>query len=337
MALHAAKLWQKRENQVVECHLCAHRCRISEGKLGFCQVRENKDGQLYTHTYGRLIAENVDPIEKKPLYHVLPGTLSYSVATIGCNFRCDFCQNWQISQTDREGPPPNWGREASPESIVETAQRRKCKSISFTYTEPTIFFEYAYDTAKLARASGLSTAFVTNGYMTREAIETIRPFLNAANVDLKSFQGSFYRKHCGGRLEPVLESIRTMREFGIWVEVTTLVVPGQNDSPEELNQIAEFIADVDRKIPWHISRFFPQFKLTAEMPTPMETLETARNAGRDHGLEYVYLGNVAGSADTLCPSCDATLIGRSGYRTDTPGLKEKACKACGHQVAGLFD
>ncbi len=290
-----AMLYEKLGDGNVECRLCAHRCKIPPDKSGICGVRKNQDGKLYTLVYGEIIAAHVDPIEKKPLYHFLPGSYSYSIATVGCNFRCSFCQNWQISQASKMGE--GWrvkggGREMQPEDVVREAKKNKCKSISYTYTEPTIFFEYAYDTARLAKEAGLSNVFVTNGYMTLKALEKISPYLDAANIDLKSFREDFYKEMCKAHLEPVLESIKTMKELGIWVEITTLVVTGKNDRDEEFEDIAEFIAGVDPGIPWHISRFHPDFKYLDRAPTPVETLKRAREIGNKTGLEHIHLGNI---------------------------------------------
>ncbi|MBU3911329.1 MAG: AmmeMemoRadiSam system radical SAM enzyme [Candidatus Omnitrophica bacterium] len=279
----------------VRCSLCAHRCEIAAGKFGICGVRKNQDGKLHTHVYGEVIASHVDPIEKKPLYHFLPGSFSYSIATVGCNFKCSFCQNWEISQALRMGE--GWrvkgeGHELKPEEVIREAKKNKCKSISYTYTEPTIFFEYAYDTARLAKEAGLFNVFVTNGYMTEKPLETIKPYLDAANVDLKSFSEDFYRDMCGGHLEPVLNSIKTMKRLGIWVEITTLVVTGRNDREEEFKDIAEFIKDIDPEMPWHISMFHPDFKYLEAEPTPVETLKKAKEIGKKAGLKYIHLGNV---------------------------------------------
>lgn len=234
-----AMLYKKVDGKV-KCSLCAHRCTIAEGKRGVCMVRENRKGKLYSLVYGKAIAAHVDPIEKKPLFHFLPGSLSFSIATIGCNFRCEHCQNWDISQKSKNGDEII-GTEINPEQIVQNALNNNCTSISYTYTEPTIFFEYAYDTGKLADEKGLKNNFVTNGFMTEEAIKKISPYLDAANVDLKSFSDSFYKKICGARLEPVLQSLKNMKKKGIWIEVTTLLIPTLNDSDDELRQIAEFI------------------------------------------------------------------------------------------------
>jgi len=274
-----AMLYEKLDNNVVHCYLCGHQCKISEGKAGVCLVRKNEAGVLYSLVYRNAIATNVDPIEKKPLYHFLPGTNSFSIATAGCNFRCGFCQNWEISQMNILEVPDYISRDLGPDAVVSGAIRKNCQSISYTYTEPTIYFEYAYDCAKVAKEKGLKNVFVTNGYMSKEALQKIQPYLDAANVDLKYFKDESYRKVCSGSLQPVLDSIKLMKELGIWVEVTTLVVPGSNDSPEELKGIAEFLAGVDKFMPWHISRFFPNYKFTDLDATPEATLKMAEEIG----------------------------------------------------------
>ena len=335
--IREAMLYRPGEGQKVECFLCAHRCLIAPGKFGICGVRENRQEKLVTHVYGKVIAAHIDPIEKKPLYHFLPGSTSFSIATVGCNFRCPFCQNWQISQVTKEDRGFEDGYELPPEEIVRQARERGCRSISYTYTEPTIFFEYAYDTARLAKQQGLANVFVTNGYMTEEALQTIRPYLDAANVDLKAWREETYKKVCGARLEPVLDSIRRMKEFGIWVEVTTLVVPGLNDTEEELRAIARFIAGVSTDIPWHVSRFHPDYKYTDARPTPVATLKKALSFGQAAGLLYVYIGNVWGeSEDTHCPECQRTILRRSGFFVEENRVKDGRCPHCGASIAGIF-
>jgi pyruvate formate lyase activating enzyme len=332
-----AMLYSSLEAGRVECFLCAHRCLIAPTKFGVCGVRENREGKLYTHVYGEVIAAHIDPIEKKPLYHFLPGTTSFSIATVGCNFRCPFCQNWQISQVGKKDKGFQGGGKLSPEDIVREAAERRCRSISYTYTEPTIFFEYAYDTAKLARSAGLANVFVTNGYMTAEALKMIQPCLDAANVDLKAFKDETYKKVCRARLEPVLESIRLMKELNIWVEVTTLVVPGMNDEEGELRSIARFIAGISPEIPWHVSRFHPDYKYTQTDATPVETLRKAYALGKKEGLEHVYIGNVWGeSEDTFCPECGKSLLRRRGFFIEENKVKDGKCPFCGKTIAGVF-
>jgi pyruvate formate lyase activating enzyme len=330
-------LYAPLEGGRVACRLCAHLCKIMPDKFGVCGVRENRDGKLVTHVYGEVIAAHVDPIEKKPFFHFLPGTTSFSIATIGCNFRCGFCQNWQISQASKGERPRERGYALSPDDVVRNAIERRCRSISYTYTEPTIFFEYAYDTAKLAKAAGLANNFVTNGFMTAEALETVRPYLDAANVDLKAYRDETYKKVCRGRLQPVCDSIRLMRKLGIWVEVTTLVVPEMNDSEEELRDIARFIAGVDADIPWHISRFHPDYQYTEVKPTPMVSLKRAYDIGKKEGLRFIYIGNVMGEGeDTFCPQCGKPIIRRQGFWVEENRIKDGRCPSCGAQISGVF-
>ncbi len=330
-----ALLYEALENNRVHCYLCAHQCKIAPLKYGVCGVRQNVDGKLHTLVYGKAIAANVDPIEKKPLYHFLPGSNSYSVATAGCNFQCGFCQNWNISQLSAKSNTI-LGQELSPEKMVADAKKAECASISYTYTEPTIFFEYAFDTAKLAKQAGLYNTFVTNGFMTKQALDTIKPYLDAANVDLKSFRDEYYKKYCKAKLSPVLESIAYMRKLGIWVEVTTLVVPSENDSDVELNDIAGFIAQVDVNIPWHISRFHSDYKFTDHGATPVETMRRARDIGVECGLRYVYLGNVPSDSDTYCHKCGDQLIKRAHFSGEATRIKDGVCASCGVTIPGVW-
>ena len=278
-----AILYDKLAGEEVQCALCHHRCRIPEGQRGICGVRENQGGALYTLVYRQLISRNVDPIEKKPLFHFAPGSRSFSIAAVGCNFHCDFCQNYEISQMPRDRKQI-WGEDVSPEEIVALAKKAGCRTIAYTYTEPTIYFEYALDIARLASAEGLKNLFVTNGYMTEEALRTLHPHLHGANVDLKAFQDEFYKKRCGGRLEGVLQSLRVMKSLGVWVEITTLIIPGLNDSEEELRGLAAFIASLGPETPWHISRFHPMYKMLDHSPTSVQTLARARKIGLEEGL-----------------------------------------------------
>lgn len=331
-----AVLYKKLKDKKVRCNLCNHRCLISPGKRGVCFVRENKNGILYSLVYGIALAANIDPIEKKPLFHFQPGTNSFSIATAGCNFRCEFCQNWQESQITKGPQGRIVGQELPPKRVVEEAKRTGCASIAYTYTEPTIFFEYAQDTAKLAKKEGITNVFVTNGYQTPETIKEMAKFVDAANVDLKSFSEKFYQKVCGAKLKPVLESIKLMHKAGIWIEITTLVVPKQNDSKKELTQIAKFIAKVNKSIPWHISRFHPDYKMLDSYPTPIETLEMAYDIGKKAGLKYVYLGNIITETkeNTYCPKCNNLAIRRIGYQTEILGVDKKGkCAECGEDLS----
>jgi len=333
--MHQAMLYEPLDNNRVHCFLCSHNCRIAPSNYGICGVRRNEDGSLHTLVYGSVIASHVDPIEKKPLYHFLPGTRSYSIATVGCNFKCSFCQNWSISQASMKDDSLG-GYEMTPGAIVGEALKNRCRSISYTYTEPTIFFEYAYDTAKLAREAGLFNVFVTNGYMTGEALDVITPYLDAANVDLKSFSDEYYRSMCKAHLQPVLDTIVRMIERNIWVEVTTLIVPGENDSEDELNAIAQFLSDVSIDIPWHISRFFPNYTLSGHSATPLETLLKAREIGKKHGIRFIYIGNVDGYGDTQCYACDTLLVKRAFMAAQKNFLTDTACPDCGAEIKGIW-
>ena len=333
-----AYLYQRLENGKVRCDLCSHRCVIKDGKRGICGVRENQKGQLKSLVYGRLIAQHVDPIEKKPLFHVLPGTLSFSIATVGCNFRCRFCQNADIAQLPADRKGMIMGESYTPEDVVATALRADCRSIAYTYTEPTVFFEFAFDTAKLAHEKGLVNVFVTNGYMTSEALYMIQPYLDAANVDLKAFNDDFYKNQCAARRKHVMESLKLMKELGIFLEVTTLLIPGLNDDKKELKQLASFIVnDLGCETPWHISRFHPTYRLTDRSPTPVETIHQAREIGLNAGLRYVYCGNVPGDEgeNTTCYSCGHALIRRWGFHISENNITNNKCPQCGVYIDGI--
>ncbi|MBI3353824.1 MAG: AmmeMemoRadiSam system radical SAM enzyme [Nitrospirae bacterium] len=331
-----AMLYEKIEDRKVRCNLCNHRCIILPSKRGICGVRENQEGALYTLVYEKVVAANIDPIEKKPFFNFYPGTRSYSIATAGCNFRCLHCQNYNISQMPKDHDGMITGEVVKAEEIVAMAEKTKCRSISYTYTEPTIFFEYAYDTAVLASKKGIKNVFVTNGYMTKEALTLIKPYLDAANVDLKFFDEKTHQKICGAKRNPVLETIKLMRELGIWVEVTTLIIPTLNDSDEELRQIAQFVYSVGPEIPWHVSAFYPTYKLTDLPSTPSATLKKARKIGFDAGLRYVYTGNIPGDEgeDTFCYNCKTLLIDRHGYEILKYNIKEGRCPKCQTLVDG---
>jgi pyruvate formate lyase activating enzyme len=284
------------------------------------------------------VAENIDPIEKKPLFHLLPGTLSYSIATRGCNFRCRHCQNASISQLARHDDPGRFCADRTPEQVVGAAKAAGCRTISYTYVEPTIFFEFAYDCCRLAAADGIGNVFVSNGYMSEEATRLLAPVLTAINIDIKSFREEFYRKVCGAHLQPVLDSVRLMYELGVWVEVTTLLIPGHNDSSGELQEIAAFLAAIDRDIPWHVTAFHPTYRMQDIPRTPLATVERAREIGLNAGLHHVYAGNIPGSGgeDTRCPHCAAVLIERRGFTVGYSRLTTGNCPDCGHAVAGRW-
>lgn len=332
-----AMLYERIGDGRVRCNLCSHRCLIAEGQRGFCNVRVNKGGRLYTTVYGRVVSQSVDPIEKKPLFHFLPGTRAYSVATMGCNFTCLYCQNHTISQYPREHDGQILGDEVSPGEIIAAAVESGCETIAYTYTEPTIFFEYALDTARLARTEGLRNVFVSNGYMTPEAIEAIAPYLDGINIDLKGISDDLYHKVAGGNLRPVLHSIEQFFRAGVWVEVTTLLIPGLNDSPQALHWTAEAIRGVSPVIPWHISRFYPAYHMLDRPPTPVATLEEAERIGEEAGLRYVYMGNVPGQGeDTHCPSCGEVVVKRRGFLVRTNSLQEGHCPSCGAKIDGVW-
>jgi pyruvate formate lyase activating enzyme len=333
-----AYLYEHVEDKKVRCNLCNHRCLIKPGKRGICAVRENRGGTLETLVYGKLIAQHVDPIEKKPLYHVLPGSLSYSIATVGCNFKCRFCQNADIAQLPGDRKGMILGDRFRPEDVVSAAERANCRSIAYTYTEPTIFFEFAYDTAKLAHEKGILSVFVTNGYMTSEALHMIQPYLDAANVDLKAFQDDFYKEQCSAKRKHVIETLKLMKSLGIFVEVTTLLIPGLNDNRGELEQLASFLVDsLGPETPWHISRFHPTYKLTDRPPTPAESIQQARMIGLEAGLRYVYSGNLPGDAgeNTVCYSCGGALIERWGYHISKNVITDGKCPKCEASLDGI--
>jgi pyruvate formate lyase activating enzyme len=337
--LEQALLWEPAGDKKVRCRLCNHRCLIAEGKLGRCSVRKNIAGMLYSLNYHHLCSANVDPIEKKPLFHFQPGSRSYSIAAPGCNFRCQFCQNWQISQMPFESGQIN-GQSVRPEQIVTAAKRQDCRSIAYTYTEPTVYMEFCSQCAPLAKDHGLANVFVSNGYMTREAIELAGGWLDGINIDLKAFSDEFYRQICQARLKPVLQTISHIaRHTNIWLEITTLVVPGQNDSLEQLKQIAEFIVNsAGPDVPWHVSRFFPNYKYTDSAPTPATSLQQACEIGKKAGLHYVYVGNLPGThtENTYCYKCGQLLIERTGYTILANRIKKSCCPDCGTKIAGVW-
>lgn len=333
-----AMFYEELEGSTVRCHLCPHLCKINESKSGICGVRANRDGVLYSRVYGKAVARAVDPIEKKPLFHFHPGSTAYSIATVGCNFRCKNCQNFTISQMPKEDEKRIEGEDASPREIVAAARQYGCRSIAYTYTEPTIFFEYAYDVARLASKEGICNVFITNGYITEEAIRAIAPYLDAVNVDLKGLSEDLYLKNCGGPLKPVLEAIKLYKSLGVLVEVTTLVIPTLNDSEKDFREVAEFIKSVGVDVPWHISQFYPTYKLTHLPPTPVTTLRKAREIGLEVGLRYVYEGNVPGEGgeNTYCYQCGELLIQRYGFQIMENKIRDSKCPSCGATIDGIL-
>ncbi|MGD2125049.1 MAG: AmmeMemoRadiSam system radical SAM enzyme [Desulfobacteraceae bacterium] len=332
-----AYLYEKMDNQRVRCFLCNHRCLIKEGAKGICGVRENQGGTLMSLVYGKVIARHVDPIEKKPLFHFLPGTRSYSIATVGCNFKCLFCQNADISQmpSDHE---QIWGEDMTPAIIVDEAVATRSATIAYTYTEPTIFFELALDSARLAVQKGVKNIFVSNGYMTEECLQDMYPDLHGANVDLKAYSDKFYKEQCGAKFEPVLKTLETMKKMGVWLEVTTLLIPGLNDSDQELNHIAKFLVGLDSDIPWHISRFHPTYRLMDRRATPPESIRRARDIGYGAGLKYVYTGNLPGDEGekTFCHECKGVLIDRHGFYITKNVIKDNRCPQCHAEIPGVW-
>ncbi len=322
-------MFYEKKGMDVQCNLCPHNCLIFDGKRGLCNVRENKGGKLYSLVYEKAISAAVDPIEKKPFFHFMPGSYSYSISTMGCNLKCDFCQNWEISQADRI-----IGKELSADKIIKGAITNNCSSIAYTYTEPTIFFEYSYDIAKLASKKGLKNLFVTNGFINKEPIDKIAKYLDAANVDLKGFSDSFYKKNCCGRLEPVLSAIKEYYKKGVFLEITTLIVPGQNDSLGMLKDMALFIASVDKNIPWHISRFYPHYNMLDVDATSVDIIHKAIKIGKDVGLKYIYSGNISGDdyESTYCWNCGKKIISRIGFEVQEINLDKDKCKYCGKKI-----
>jgi pyruvate formate lyase activating enzyme len=358
--MREARFYEPLSDGRVLCSLCALYCKIAQGRRGACGVRVNVDQTLYTLVDDTIVARHVDPIEKKPLFHFRPGSLAYSIATVGCNFRCLHCQNFDVSQQPKDKLPPVGDEDsAHPEvrcltlrdlaaripgetvtaaAIVEAALHAGCESIAYTYTEPTIFFELAYDTARLAAEQGLANIFVTNGYITDEALETIAPYLDAANIDLKSFNDAAHQRMTGARLQPVLDAIRAYKRHGIWTEVTTLVIPGHNDSAAELRQIAEFVRSVGADVPWHVTGFYPTYRLLDRPPTPVATLQRARDIGRAAGLHYVYEGNVHGQGgeDTRCHVCSTLLVQRYGNQVLANHIRpDGSCPQCATAIPGV--
>lgn len=328
-----AMFYEKIGNSKVHCNLCAQSCKIAQGKRGFCGVRENREGELYTLIYGTVSSEAIDPIEKKPLYHFYPGSYVYSVGSIGCNFRCKHCQNWSISQASLEDA---YTMDIMPEELIERALLSRSKSIAWTYNEPTIWQEYTFECAKLAKAAGLGTIYVTNGYITSEALRHIAPYLDAANVDIKAFSEKFYHDVASAKLAPVLEATALAKQLGIHVEITTLIIPGANDSLDELRQLSRWVYEnLGPETPLHFTRFHPQYQMQNLYPTPVKTMQEACKIATEEGLKYVYMGNVPGSDrnNTFCPNCGNLLIARGFFDIEKYNITpEKTCPKCGEHI-----
>lgn len=333
-----AAFYDKAQNNQVVCRLCCQRCLIREDTLGKCGVRKNQAGTLYSLVYGRLIAQNSDPVEKKPLFHFQPGSRSWSISTVGCNFHCLHCQNAEISQYPHLYGEDIPGEKVTAEEVVNDTLHSECASISYTYVEPTVFYEFAWDCAALAREKKIKNIFVSNGYMTAEVVRKLAEVLDGINIDLKAFRGETYKKICGAHLQPVLDNIRLFNELGVWVEVTTLVIPGLNDTADELREAAAFIKSVDPAIPWHVSAFYPTYRMTDRPPTPAVTLLKAKEIGHEEGLRFVYTGNIqdSGCESTWCPSCGSELIDRRGYSIGANRLVDGQCPDCRETVEGVW-
>lgn len=331
-----ASLWKSLKDNKVQCRLCAHYCVMAEGERGLCGVRCNQDGTLYTLVRNQVAALNLDPIEKKPLYHFYPGTKTLSLGTMGCNMSCLFCQNAGLSQSPRQGQAIQ-GQILKSGHIVDMAQRMGAASISYTYSEPTIFFELVMHVATQAQKQGLQNIVVSNGFQSKECLQAWGPLINAANIDLKAFTESFYKDICGARLQPVLDTLRMIRDLGWWLEVTTLIIPGLNDDPGELRDMADFIRnDLGPEVPWHLSRFHPDHTMLVRPVTPPETLERAWRIGKEAGLHHVYVGNITGVAgeQTLCSGCGEILFQRQGFGVRNIGMQGRVCGGCGLEPEG---
>jgi len=336
LSLREAMFYEKLPDNKVRCGLCPRRCLLKDGQRGACRARANIGGVLRTLVYGRLVAINNDPIEKKPLNHFLPGTRSLSIATAGCNLGCVFCQNWEISQAF-----PERARHVAmtPEEVVAAAKREGCASIAYTYTEPTIFYEFMYDTARLAHLEGIKNVWITCGYINPEPLHELCKVMDAADIDLKGFSEDFYGEYCRATLAPVLETLVQARKEGLWVEVTNLVIPGANDSPEMIRGLCEWHLDnLGPDVPLHFSRFFPRYRLLDKSPTPRKTLLEAYRIAKDVGIHYVYIGNIAldEGRDTYCPNCGEKVIVRRGYFIERNSLRDGRCPKCGTPIAGVW-
>ncbi|UCB57307.1 MAG: AmmeMemoRadiSam system radical SAM enzyme [Candidatus Omnitrophota bacterium] len=331
-----ALYYSKIDDKTVQCELCPRRCLLREGARGACRVRQVRGGKLYTLVYGNPCAFHIDPIEKKPVYHMLPASTSFSIATAGCNLRCKFCQNWTISQRP---PEETHNVEMMPHQVVELAVRNDCSSIAYTYSEPIIFYEYMLDTAKLAKEKGLKNVMVTAGYINEEPLRELCKYIDAANVDLKGFDKKYLRKVCGQELEPLLEALKIFKEEGVWLEITNLIVPTLNDDMETIKKMCIWIKDnLGEETPLHFSRFTPMYQLKNLYHTPVATLEKAKQTAEEAGLKYVYIGNVPAhsASNTYCPDCEALLIERIGYTIAHNNILEGKCKFCARTIPGIW-
>lgn len=345
--MHPAVLYKKLPHNRVQCQACAWQCRIAEGKVGVCGVRLNQKGKLFLTVYGQAVGMHLDPVEKKPLFHFLPGSTALSFGTVGCDFGCLFCQNWHMSQTPKNhqnelqeiitSQSQNW----SPKQIVDTALKLGARSIAYTYNEPAIFVEYAHDTAVLAHKAGLKNIFVSNGYESQESLAYLDGLLDAINIDIKAFSEDFYQKFCRAQLAPVLDTVKRVYQRKIHLEITTLIIPNQNDSVKELTAIARFIKNLNPNIPWHVTAFHPAYQTMDIPPTPAKTLNKAYDLGKKVNLNYVYLGNITNvaRATTYCPNCATPLISRSWHETEIQtkfDLQTGHCRHCHNAISGIW-
>lgn len=331
-----ARYYKKGPGRAVDCLLCPRQCTLPDGETGFCRARRNTGGKLYSLGYGWPCAVHIDPIEKKPFSHVLPRTFSFSLASAGCNFRCKFCQNWQISQVS---PLETNNMKMSPDDVVSAAAQKGCRSIAYTYSEPSNFFEYMFDTAKIARKRGILNVSHSNGYINQAPLKELCRYMDAVNIDLKGFSSSFYATMCEGELEPVLSTIKTLKRSGVWVEITNLVLQGYNDDEKMIKAMcAWLVKEAGADTPVHFSRFYPMYKLTGVSPTPVKSLERAREIAIASGLKFAYIGNIPGHAgeNTYCPKCGKLLVQRSGYNVLANVVKDGTCPDCSTRIGGIW-
>ncbi|MCG2719293.1 MAG: AmmeMemoRadiSam system radical SAM enzyme [Nanoarchaeota archaeon] len=329
--MHEAKCYVQLKNKNVQCKLCPNFCLIKENELGKCSVRKNVQGKLYSLVYNNPIATAVDPIEKKPLYHFLPSSKVYSLGTIGCNFKCQFCQNWQLSRSKEIAI-----RTLTPEEVIKQILKNKCKSIAYTYNDPIVFLEYVIDIAKLAKKKDIKNVFVSNGYINKEPLEELCKYIDAASIDIKGFTEKFYKEFCYGKLKPILEALKIMKKKGVWIEIINLVIPTLNDNLKEIEKMCLWIKEnLGEETPLHFSRFFPYYKIVNLPITPENTLLKAKEIAEKVGLKHVYIGNIEGNQDTLCWKCKKILIHRNYYKTEN-NIKENNCRYCNTKIAGIF-
>lgn len=331
-----ARYYKKLPDREVECTLCPHFCKLSDRERGYCGDRENRGGTYYTLVYGKACAVHIDPIEKKPLFHFLPGKNTLSIATAGCNVNCKFCQNWEISQVR---PEQVQNYDFPPSQVVKSAQKYNCPVIAYTYTEPVVFYEYMYDTSVKARSKGIKSVVISAGFINPEPLEELTKVVDAIKIDLKAFTQDFYTNYVRGELKPILEAIKIVHKSQAWLEIVYLVIPTLNDSPPNIRKMCQWIMkEIGPDVPLHFSRFYPMYLLKNLPPTPISTLEKLRNIALKEGLHYVYIGNVPGhkAESTYCPQCHNIIIKRIGYQIEKINLKNGRCKFCNHPIPGIW-